>query len=79
MNRIIKLVWEFRGISALGTAEHHIIHLKEFAQKEKLTFYEAGKEELSDNFVIAFIKVEEPDAQRIYSMIKPDRGEVFND
>ncbi len=76
MPRIIKLVWEFRGMDALGTAEHHIIHLKEFSIREKLSFYETAIEKINDNFVIAFLKVEEPDAQRIYGMIKPDRGEI---
>jgi hypothetical protein len=76
MQRIIKLVWEFRGQDALGTAEHHIIHLKEFAIKEKLSFYESEIEKISELFVIAFLKVEEPDAQRIYGLVKPDRGEV---
>ena len=76
MNRIIKLVWEFRGMDALGTAKHHIIHLDEFAKREKLSFYETDIEVFSDMFVIAFLKTEETDAQRIYSMIKPDRGEV---
>ena len=76
MNRIIKLVWEFRGQDALGTAEHHIIHLKEFSEREKLSFYESDIEIINDSFVIAFLKVEEPDAQRIYAMVKPDRGEV---
>jgi hypothetical protein len=76
MNRIIKLVWEFRGQDALGTAEHHIIHLKDFSKKENLNFFESDIEKISDEFVIAYLKVEEPDAQRIYGMVKPDRGEV---
>lgn len=76
MNRIIKLVWEFRGQDALGTAKHHVIHLNDFSKKENLSFYEANIEEIAEGFVIAFLKVEEPDAQRIYSMVKPDRGEV---
>jgi hypothetical protein len=76
MKRIIKLVWEFRGIDALGTSEHHIIHLNEFAKKEKLSFYVSDLEKLSETHVIAFMKVQEDDAQRIYGMLKPDRGEV---
>tara|TARA_B100000809_G_C14913464_1_gene450707 strand:- start:529 stop:768 length:240 start_codon:yes stop_codon:yes gene_type:complete len=77
MSRIIKLVWEFRGGDALGTAQHHIIHLKNFSKKEMLAFYESDIEIISERFVVAFLKVEEADAQRIYGMVKPDRGEVF--
>ena len=79
MKRIIKLVWEFRGTDALGTAEHHIIHLNEFAKREKLTFYVSDLEKLSETHIIAFLKVEEADAQRIYGMLKPDRGEISKD
>jgi len=79
MTRIIKLVWEFRGMDALGTAKHHIIHLKDFSEREKLAYYKSDIEILSETVVIAYLKVEEPDAQKIYGMIKPDRGEVSQD
>jgi len=40
MSRKIKLLWDFRGPDAKATAEHHTIHLKEFATLEKLAFHE---------------------------------------
>ena len=31
-----KLVWNFSGEGALKTAEHHLIHLKEYAEREEV-------------------------------------------
>jgi len=31
LERKLKLIWDFRGESSEKTAEHHAIHLKEFA------------------------------------------------
>ena len=36
MSRQIKLIWDFRGATAEKTAEHHVIHLKQYIESEKL-------------------------------------------
>ena len=36
----IKLIWDFRGEASAKTAEHHVIHLKEFAEREHIEFTE---------------------------------------
>lgn len=40
MTKKIKLLWDFKGPDpdAKETAKHQAIHLKEFAEVEKLTF-----------------------------------------
>lgn len=76
MERIIKFVWEFRGADALGTAKHHVIHLKDYAQKEGFSFYESDIEEHTSMFVEAFFKIEEPDAKKCYDFLKPNRAEI---
>jgi len=40
LKRKIKLIWDFRGPEALEIARHHVVHLEEFAVKDKLFFYE---------------------------------------
>ena len=36
MPKKIKLLWDFRGPEAFKIAEHHCIHLREYAEKEKI-------------------------------------------
>ncbi len=76
MNRKIRLIWEFRGPDAYKTAEHHVIHLKEYAALENLAFYECTCTKQSDYFSIAFIIVNEKDMLIYKNALKPDRGTV---
>ena len=51
MERQIKLIWDFRGIDALKTAEHQEIHLKEFIYIERLPVKITGLSRLT-NFTV---------------------------
>lgn len=74
----IKLIWDFRGNAAFKTAEHHAVHLKEFALKEQLTLSEAGIEKMNENHTIAFLIVTEPEMIKVRDALKPNRGEIYN-
>nr|WP_298659569.1 hypothetical protein [uncultured Flavobacterium sp.] len=53
MSKKIKLIWDFRGPSALQTAEHHAIHLNEYLNLENYVLQLTGFEsidEFSDEF-----------------------------
>lgn len=76
MNRKIKLIWDFKGSVSLNTAKHHCIHLKEFAQLEKLHYYEVNHLEISDMHSIAFIIVDEIDMRTLRDALKPHRAEL---
>ncbi|MCF6181027.1 hypothetical protein [Lutibacter sp.] len=76
MNRKLKLIWDFRGLDALKTAEHQAIHLKEFANKEKLHFYESNFTQISETHTIAFIIVDEADMKIYRDALIPHRGEL---
>ena len=76
MGRKIKLIWDFRGPTAQKTAEHHVIHLKEYAQVESLVTYQISIEILSDFIAIAFMVVDEEDMLMVRDALKPHRGEV---
>ncbi len=78
MNRKIKLIWDFRGPEAQKIAEHHGVHLKEFAIKENLDFHEINTAILSEMYSIAFIIVNEKDMLVYRDALKPHRGEVAN-
>ncbi len=76
MNRKLKLIWDFKGPSGLGTAKHHCIHLKEFAEAEQLHYYEINFEEFSDIHAIAFVTVDETDMKTYRDALKPHRGQL---
>ncbi len=76
MNRKLKLIWDFRGLDALKTAEHQAIHLKEFALKEKLHFYNSNFAQISETHAIAFIIVDECDMKIYRDALLPHRGEL---
>ncbi len=78
MNRKIKLIWDFRGHEALEIAKHHCVHLKEFSEKEKLTFYEIATNQISEMYSIAFITIDENDMITFRDALQPHRGEVAN-
>lgn len=72
----IKLIWDFRGIDALKTAEHHVIHLKEFSKKQKLAETESGINKENDIHCCAFITVLEKDMILVRDALRPHRGEI---
>jgi hypothetical protein len=76
LNRKLQLIWDFRGPNSLKTAEHHCIHLKEFATIEKLHFYEINFTVISEMHSIAFIVVDEIDMKTYRDALKPHRGQL---
>ena len=76
MSRKIKLIWDFRGPNSLKIAKHHCIHLKEYAQMEKLHFYEIETTIVSDMYTMAFIIIDEKDMEVSREALKPHRGQV---
>jgi hypothetical protein len=77
MMRKIKLIWDFRGEAAAKTAEHHDVHLNEYLEEEKITLEKTGFEIINDMHAIAFIVVEEKEMLKYRDVLKPHRGEVF--
>jgi hypothetical protein len=76
MGRKIKLIWDFRGPDALEIAKHHIVHLEEFAVKEKLHFHGTGFDPVSDLYCTAYITVNEENMITFRDALMPHRGEV---
>lgn len=76
--RKIKLIWDFRGMTASKTAEHHEIHLKEYIQNENLPIDITGWSSISEMHAIAYMVVEEKDMILVRDTLKPHRGEVYN-
>lgn len=77
--RKLKLIWDFRGPAGKKTAEHHLIHLKEYIEIENLDITITGTEDLSDMHSIAFLVVDEDKMKPIRDTLKPHRGQVYMD
>ena len=69
-----KLVWIFSGEGALKTAEHHLIHLKEYSHKEKVDVIEFGTEEQTEFIAIAFMIVAKDLVNDLRQSLKPHKG-----
>lgn len=75
--RKLKLIWDFRGPASQKTAEHHLIHLKEYIATNNLDITITGVETLSDMHSIAFIVVDESEMKPLRDALKPHRGQVY--
>jgi hypothetical protein len=76
MDRKIKLIWDFHGGHAKGTADHHSIHLGEYATREKVSSHGNGVEQLTEMHSIAYLIVDEKDMIIVRDALKPQRAEL---
>jgi hypothetical protein len=76
--RKLKLIWDFRGPVSNKTAEHHLIHLKEYILLNSLDISITGVETLSDMHSLAFLVVDESEMKPLRDALKPHRGQVYS-
>ena len=69
-----KLVWSFSGEGALKTAEHHLIHLKEYSKLEKVEVLEFGTKKQTDYTAIAFMIVSKDLVNDLRQSLNPHQG-----
>ncbi len=74
--RNIQLIWDFKGVDSLKIAQHHEIHLKEYATKKDFTIIATGNQHINDLHAIAYITVNEPYMKIVRDELKPHRGQV---
>lgn len=85
MDKRVKLIWDFHGTDAEGTAKHHAIHLREYAAKVGLNTYGVGEEILVETeplrqaHVIAYMIVDRDDMIEVRDALRPQRAEVAID
>lgn len=75
MSKKLKLIWDFFGEDAKPIADHHVIHLKEFASNNNIPFHEASSDILNENQCIASITIDEQNMIIVRDALKPHRGE----
>ena len=77
MSRKIKLIWDFRGPASEKTAEHHVMHLKEYIAIEKIPTSLTGFTIYNEMYAIAYMVVEEQYMIQVRDALKPHRGELY--
>lgn len=77
--RTIKFIWDYYGPPSARTAEHHKIHLQEFAEAKNLSIQKAGWEKKSDSHSIAFIFLKEKDALEFKDILRPEKAYVVKE
>lgn len=77
MERLIKLIWDFRGPDAEKIADHHVIHLNEFVAIEKLPITIVEKQVMNDVHSIAYMVVNDQQMKDLRDILKPHRGELY--
>jgi hypothetical protein len=75
--RKLKLIWDFKGPDASRTAAHHLIHLDEYVESEKVDSIATGVEEINDRHHIAYIALEEEHMPAVRDALKPHRGQLW--
>ena len=74
MSKKAQLIWNFNGQDGLKTAEHHLVHLKEFAQMEAVPILKSGINKTSPLSCEAFIVVEMEWVEKLRTQLKPNKG-----
>ena len=77
--RMIKFIWAFRGPNAVKTAQHHVIHLNEFIEKESLPIHIVKTELNTEMQAIAYMVVPETLMNDLRERLKPHRGELYSE
>ena len=70
-------MWDFRGLAAAKTAEHHEIHLKEYILSEKISLNITGFEIKNEMHAVAFMVIDEENMIAVRDALKPHRGEIY--
>ena len=78
MSKKAQLIWNFNGQDGLKTAEHHLVHLKEFAQMEAVPILKYGVKKTSPLSCEAFIVVEMKWVEKLRTQLKPNKGFVVD-
>lgn len=73
----VKLIWDFRGPNAAQIAQHHSIHLREFAETEGFQSCHCDVEQLTEMHHIAFMVVDKTLMNELRERLKPHRGQRY--
>jgi|TARA_Y100000385_G_scaffold131973_1_gene137261 hypothetical protein len=74
MSKKAKLIWNFSGTNGLKTAEHHLIHLKEFSHMESIPILKSGIDQINSMTCEAYVVVNMKWVEKLRTKLKPNKG-----
>jgi len=77
MEELAKLLWDFRGPNAKQTAEHHLIHLKEYFELEGISVVATGIDQINEFQQSAYCIVSMALVGGLRTALKPHRGQRY--
>ena len=77
MSERVKLIWDFRGPNASEIAAHHVVHLQEFANAEKLDNPLYGTQQVSAMHHLAYMVINQDMVDDLRKRLKPNRGQRY--
>lgn len=69
----VRLIWDFFGTDARGTASHHNIHLQEFFTREGVGALELGVGSAGEGHAMSWCEVECSLEEMVSRALKPQR------
>lgn len=78
MEERIKLIWDFRGPDAKKIAEHHVIHLNEYAEANDLENPFSGVVTSNEALSYAYLVVNKDVMKIVRDQLKPHRGQIYS-
>ena len=73
-DNMVKFIWDFRGMDALKTAEHQLVHLNQFMNKNGLNIESQGCETVNEMHSFCFVVMDKEHISLIREKLKPHRG-----
>lgn len=77
MEESAKLIWDFRGPQAKQTAEHHLVHLKEYFELEGIQVSATGVDSINEFQQSAYCIVPMALVGTLRTTLKPHRGQRY--
>ena len=68
-----KLIWQFYGMDALRIADHHLVHLNEYLNREDIFVVDKGTELINDFSSISFIIIDNSLVEKLRVALKPHK------
>ncbi len=69
-----KLIWQFYGMDALRIADHHLVHLNEYLNREDIFVVDKGTELTNEFSAMSFITIDNSLVEKLRVDLKPHKG-----
>ena len=69
----VKLIWKFYGPDCVKTANHHLIHLKDFIEESNVELFGCGVNKKNDSCETYLIVIKD-NVESLRKILKPHKG-----